>query len=145
MLFEKTNFDFRTLSLFLMIFKKVVKAIMNLQKDSLKIVEDDGDNRYVVNFKFLLVLLPGNLKLPVKFIEPIFLSGDYWDIEFCYSNENSYCKYHGWSMELIHSDLTKTFKVTWSVTLLGLDAKDNVTCSHSGKILFPSIYQISIE
>lgn len=55
-------------------------------------------------------------------------------------------------MELIHSDLTKTFKGTWSVTLLGLNAQNNVTYSHnslSGKLLFqmtnPTLYWISLN
>jgi len=64
---------------------------MYLQKESLKIVEDDGDYRYVVD-----------LKSPVKFIEPIFLSGDYWDIQFCYTSSiysSSYKLKHDWSME----------------------------------------------
>jgi hypothetical protein len=56
-------------------------------------------------------------------------------------------------MELMHSDLTKTFKGTWSVTLLGLNAQNNVTYSHnnslSGKLLFqmtnPTLYWISLN
>jgi hypothetical protein len=44
-------------------------------------------------------------------------------------------------MKLIHSDLKKAFKGTWSVTLLGLklDAKNNVTNSRN---LFQRINQI---
>ena len=53
---------------------------MYLQKDSLKIVED-----YAVDFKFFAVL--GYDTLPK---EPFFVSGDYWNIQFCTMNAYSY-------------------------------------------------------
>lgn len=88
---------------------------MYLQKNSLKIVEVD----YVIDFKFFAVL--GYDGLPTEFNEPFFVSGDYWNIQFRYLYINQFN--YGRRIELIHSDMTKIFKGTWSVTLLGLESK----------------------
>ena len=117
---------------------------MYLQKNSLKIVEVD----YVIDFKFFAVL--GYDTLPTEFNEPFFVSGDYWNIHFCYLYTNQFN--YGWVMELTHSDITKIFKGTWSITLLGLESRNNVTVSNKSldeKIDIPyrdsSLYSIAFN
>ena len=87
---------------------------MYLQKDSLKIVDN-----YVVDFNFFVDLR--QYSLPRELNESIFISGDYWNIKFCYFYSNRLNT--GWRIELTHSDLAKSYNGSWSVTLLGLEAK----------------------
>ena len=55
----------------------------------------------------------------MEFIEPINVGGEFFNIKHNGVN----------TLELTHSDLTKTFKGTWSITLLGLDTKNTVLLS----------------
>ena len=93
-------------------------SIMYLQKDSLKIVDN-----YVVDFNFNVDLR--QYSLPRELNDSIFVSGDYWNIKFCYFYSNRLNT--GWRIELTHSDLAKSYNGSWSVTLLGLEAKNNVS------------------
>jgi len=109
---------------------------MYLKNDSLKIVEINGG--YFVEFKVVAEYL--NI-VSMELRDPINVGGDYWNINLFHNGSKH-------TTELIHSDLTKTFNGTWSVTILALDAKNNVIHSRNSlneKICFKIDYNSIIS